>query len=239
MRVLKKLWPGFSESKLGWTFLVTSFVILFAVLTVAVTALLGLPWLLGSGSANEEVALGVIFPSVTLLLSVAFASYFGKSRGVSLFEILGWKKPKRNVLWLLPLITVIYVVLMVISLSILQMFSPELAGQEQEVATTVSSIDGWRLLAMIISVGVFTPIAEETFFRGLVTSLYVRRLKIPIAILFSAVLFAVAHGQINVGIDTLIFGIALGVLAWRTKSVYPAIGLHMLKNCLALFVILS
>lgn len=236
---LGSIFGRLKASKTGWVVLVTLFAIGFGVLAVIVSGLLSLPWILNEGSGNADVALGVAFPIALVGLSVAMAKYISGKKGSNYLELLGWRKPNKKAIKLVPLVLLVYIAVLLVALSVLQLLSPDLAQQEQDVALTVSSLGGAKLFIMFISVAVLTPIAEETFFRGLLLWLYGRRLKIPAAILATAVLFGLAHGQLNVGIDTFLFGLMLGFLAWKTESIYPTIGLHMLKNTIALGVILN
>ncbi len=54
-----------------------------------------------------------------------------------------------------------------------------------------------------------------------------------IAALISAAIFGILHGQVNLFIDTFVLGLALAWLVNKTDSLWPAIGLHMLKNGIA------
>lgn len=235
-------WESFKKSKPGWLVLVTLFVVVFGVLATVLAGLIGLPWLVKGESQNADLALGLIFPIVILAQTVFFAKSFSKNKSGFkhvLKDKLGWRKPNKKTLKLVPFTLIVYVALLVVSLSILQMFSPQLAEQKQEIASTVTKITGWRLALVFLSVAVITPIAEETFFRGFLIPLYAKRFKLPLAVLFSSILFALAHAQVNIGIDTFFFGLALGFLSCKTESIYPSIGLHVLKNSLALGVILN
>lgn len=239
MTELRILWGKFKNSQPGWIVIVTVFAVLFGLVASLLTGLISLPALMDESFKYTDEVISFAFPAIILGLSLLVAKQLAKKRAVKVSEIVGWKRPKKKALWLTPLLLVIYVILLVLAMSILQALSPNLAGQEQEVAETVSNSANWSLLVMVISVGVITPIAEETFFRGLLLKLYSRKLKVIISIILTALLFGLAHGQLNVGLDTFLFGIILGVLSWKTESIYPAISLHMLKNCLAIVAILS
>ena len=78
-------------------------------------------------------------------------------------------------------------------------------------------------------IGVTPAICEELFFRGLVFA-GLRRLGVGAAVLGSALLFALAHASIYRLMPTLILGIVLGVLRWRSGSVVPGMVMHALNN---------
>jgi len=239
MSRFKGVWSKLRSSKFGWGILISGFALAFAIVASLFTATLSLPALISEDFKYTDELISLIFPLVSVGLSFLIAKRMAKRNGASISKTLGWRMPKKNALWLTPLLLVLYVFLLVVSMLILQALSPNLAGQEQEIAETVSSSANWSLVIMAVSVGVFTPIAEETFFRGLLLSLYSRRLKIATSIALVSILFGLAHGQVNVGIDTFIFGLVLGILTWKTESIYPAISQHMLKHCLAIIALIS
>ncbi|MDQ5913559.1 MAG: protease family protein [Patescibacteria group bacterium] len=233
------------NSKFGWALGISLFAVWFFFVVSFVVGLLILPIDLFAGNKDlVEVTLAVILPVILVVGSILMYRlfFFADKKESKLKDImvgLGFRLPKRNVWWLTPLVLVGYIVLLVAALGVLATVAPNVAEQEQEVANTVKALGGWYLVVMVIGVGILTPIAEETFFRGLLIQLYGKKLKIAFAIVAPALLFGFAHMQVNVGVDTFIFGCALGWLTWKTQSIYPAIGLHLLKNLLALSNILS
>ncbi len=84
-----------------------------------------------------------------------------------------------------------------------------------------------------IVVAAFVPIIEEITFRGVGYSL-LRRWGAPVAILGTAVAFALAHGLVQ-GFPTLIvFGATLAWLRYRTGSIIPGIAVHATFNAISL-----
>jgi len=84
-----------------------------------------------------------------------------------------------------------------------------------------------------IVVAAFVPIIEEITFRGVGYSL-LRRWGAPVAILGTAIAFALAHGLVQ-GFPTLIvFGATLGWLRYRTGSIIPGIAVHATFNAISL-----
>ncbi len=78
-------------------------------------------------------------------------------------------------------------------------------------------------------------VCEEFLFRGLLLQLLRRRSGWLVAIVFSALLFAVFHLNPVVLAPVGLVGAYLAVLVWRSGSLYPAILAHALNNGLALF----
>jgi len=83
----------------------------------------------------------------------------------------------------------------------------------------------------LITVIILGPIAEEIIFRGL-TMHYAEKItgSLGVAIILQGVLFGLYHGTIVQGIYATIFGIMLGVICVRSRSLFPSIFLHMIIN---------
>lgn len=85
-------------------------------------------------------------------------------------------------------------------------------------------------LALVLLVIAFTPaFCEEVFFRGLTLG-GLRRLKPWLAIGLSSLLFAVAHASIYRLLPTLLLGVALGYVAWRSGSIFCSMIVHAINN---------
>jgi len=84
--------------------------------------------------------------------------------------------------------------------------------------------------ATLIASVLVAPICEETFFRGLVLPGFLRAMPVGVAIVFSALLFAVAHADPGSFVVLFVIGLALAFLRWRTRSIWPGILLHLLNN---------
>lgn len=91
--------------------------------------------------------------------------------------------------------------------------------------------------ATLLAAVIVAPICEEIFFRGFVLPGFCRGMPVGWAIVLSSLLFAVAHADPGSFAVLLIIGLALGILRWRTRSIWPSIVLHMLNNGVAALVI--
>lgn len=85
-----------------------------------------------------------------------------------------------------------------------------------------------------LAVAVAAPIHEELIFRGYAFSGWVGKMGVWGAILVPALLFTICHVQYGwVGLlYVFLMGVGLGVLRWKTGSIYPCIALHMFNNFL-------
>jgi membrane protease YdiL (CAAX protease family) len=118
-------------------------------------------------------------------------------------------------------------------------FDPtKISGQLEKSFATMTAGEKW---ALVVVAGIFAPVAEEVYFRGmLLYALESPRIRggRQLAIQLSAAAFAAAH--LNYFAFPIFF--ALGVLlAWlvgRKQSIWPAVGVHMGFNLTALAVAL-
>lgn len=78
------------------------------------------------------------------------------------------------------------------------------------------------------------PIGEEITFRGVLMRGLLRMRWHPwVAIVVSALVFALCHGTELQMFGTTIFGIIVGWLYWRTKSLLPCMVVHVVNNSFA------
>lgn len=110
---------------------------------------------------------------------------------------------------------------------------PESVMEEyMEQASGLEQGSVWlRLLATVI-VG---PIVEELVFRGLVQSRLRKAMKPAVAILLTSVAFGLLHGQPLWMAYTIVFGVILGIVAEKAKSITPAIMIHIGFNSVSVF----
>lgn len=104
--------------------------------------------------------------------------------------------------------------------------------QEQDIAFTAASSSVEIVLAFIALV-IIAPVVEEAIFRGLLLTSFIKRFGLALGVLLSSLLFGLVHWQPNVGIVTFIMGLILAWLYLKSRSLYPAIMFHSLKNLVA------
>lgn len=87
-------------------------------------------------------------------------------------------------------------------------------------------------IANAIAIALFVPIVEEGLCRGLGFRL-LEPYGQPVAIVGTAIAFALAHGAVNDLPWVLVTGLGLGYLRSRSGSIYPCVGLHAFVNGVA------
>jgi membrane protease YdiL (CAAX protease family) len=101
--------------------------------------------------------------------------------------------------------------------------------------------DGWDssraapFIAFFVVVTVVAPVVEELTYRGLGMSLLLPWGSL-VAIGATGLLFGAAHGLLVALPILTVFGLVVGWLRVRTKSVYPGMTLHATFNAIALIV---
>jgi membrane protease YdiL (CAAX protease family) len=89
------------------------------------------------------------------------------------------------------------------------------------------------LVVLLVFLAVGAPIVEELFFRGLLLRGLAGRLPVPVAVAASGLLFALAHFEAVQFAGLAVFGVVLGVLAWRSGRLGPSVAAHAAFNAAA------
>ena len=90
--------------------------------------------------------------------------------------------------------------------------------------------------AMIV---IAAPVLEELLFRGVVLDGLLKNYDPRKAISFSALLFAIVHGNLAQGIGAFMIGLFIGWIYWKTGSVVPGILIHFTNNLVSYLIIIS
>jgi membrane protease YdiL (CAAX protease family) len=91
--------------------------------------------------------------------------------------------------------------------------------------------DPLNLVVFAAALALAAPLCEEVFFRGYVLSAY-ERFQPPVALLAVGLLFAFFHLQFAGLLALLPIALVLGLLAYRSNSLAPAIAAHLANNSL-------
>lgn len=83
-----------------------------------------------------------------------------------------------------------------------------------------------------LEIVVTAPILEELFFRGIILEGFLKNYSPKKAIIWSAVIFGLAHLNPWQAIGATLIGILIGWIYWRTKSLLPGIFIHFTNNLL-------
>lgn len=176
-------------------------------------------------------------------ITLGFIYMFLRRRGLK-FKILGLNKLEfRYILYALAGFAA-YFVFYVVGLVAVKALIPSLdLEQEQEIGFSKST-EGLALIPVFLSLVILPPLTEEIVARGFLFGGLRTKLPFLVSAIITSVLFAAAHlsgakdGLLWVAaVDTFILSLVLCYLREKSGSLWPSIGLHALKNCLA-FIIL-
>lgn len=108
------------------------------------------------------------------------------------------------------------------------------------------SVVGASFVLLIVMTTLLAPIMEEWLFRGVLFRALSEggrsggsRRSVVIAVVASAALFAVAHGEPLQFAGLFFLGMVLATLVWRTKRLIPSIVTHVSFNGVAIIALIS
>lgn len=88
----------------------------------------------------------------------------------------------------------------------------------------------------ILVVGILVPVAEELLFRGLIFQRLAEEMKPVTAILLSALLFGIYHGNVVQGIYAFCIGALMALFYWKFQNLLAPILMHMLANTVSVCI---
>lgn len=144
---------------------------------------------------------------------------------------IGRLPSKEDVLpWLLGVVG--YYLLAFIITALASLVLPDsLMTQAQYTGFNTNSWGGAILIVFILAI--ITPIFEELIFRGFLLGKLQRLAGFWPAAIITSLLFAVAHGQVNVGLVTFVLSMIACYQRQRTGATWAGMGLHMVVNLVA------
>lgn len=202
--------------------------IIYLIVFLGIQAAMGIVvsglWRLLTGSADVTAMMMIV-------TTVAFSVL-----AIAVFLLARWTKVSPNWLRTRPWAVLFWSVIASLGLLIpstwLQEQMPELPNIVENEFDMILS-DRWGYL----SIGLLAPFAEEVVFRGaILRSLLASRYSPLVAILISALLFAIAHLNPAQIPHAFLVGILLGWMYWRTGSLLPGMAYHWANNSCAYLI---
>ena len=132
-----------------------------------------------------------------------------------------------------------FVVTTMVQLLVMQLFPGYDADQVQDLGFSTDVV-GVELLIAGLALVLLAPVFEELIFRGYLFGVVRPYLTFLGTALVVSVLFAIAHGQVNVAVDVFVLSMFMSYVREKTGTIWGPILMHMSKNALAftlLFVI--
>ncbi len=110
--------------------------------------------------------------------------------------------------------------------------APELLGQISEVFRITSVPDFFLLVFGVVIAAAFV---EESIIRGFLQKSLEKYQDVTHAVIYASLAWTIIHGMIFWAIQIFLLGIVLGLLAWRSDSIFPSVIGHGINNAAALF----
>lgn len=82
----------------------------------------------------------------------------------------------------------------------------------------------------VLYIGIIAPLCEEFIFRGVIFKKAQKAMPYIVANIIQALMFGIYHGVLIQGIYAFLLGMFLGVVCYKKKTIFAAIGLHMVIN---------
>lgn len=196
-----------------------------------------------AGQASQNLALAISVPPplwITALMQLplwlglaAIPIWFATKRGRGVVVELGLRVKLRDA----PIGLAIGVASQLLMVPALYWVVFKLIGDKDISAAarelTDRATDPLSIILVFLIVGIGAPIAEEIYFRGMAQRIFGRKLRPEWAILAAAAFFAGSHLQPLQFPALLVFGIIMGVLAWKSGRLGLSIWAHVGFNVVA------
>lgn len=200
---------------------------------VLVAAVLAAAGALGAESLGLPLPLAVSIAALAtggaMLGAVRLAAL--RKYGLS-WDAVGWRPPARARHWLL----VPAALVASLSFTAVYALSARAAGAgflvPQETPAALMG-EGWTALAVAAAVVVWTPLAEETFFRGFLFAGLAAKLGLGAGIAASAAIFALSHAAVGSFIPIMFVGALFAWMRAESGSLWPPALAHAAQNLLA------
>lgn len=190
-------------------------------------------------SVLDDASIGVqLLLSVLVYVFIAgILFWFMRCSGKN-FKDLGFKKPQAKIIaYVLSGFAIYFVGLLVVQSVVMRIFPSYNIDQAQE--TGYENVQGIAQIVLAFAgLVIIPPIVEEFIFRGFLYQSLTSKWPKKWAAVITSALFALAHGQWNVAVDTFILSLVLIYLLEKTQNIWASIGLHALKNSIAFLFLL-
>ena len=115
-----------------------------------------------------------------------------------------------------------------------------LDGIQEQIADN-PQVKGVLFAMMFVLAGLLAPLTEELLFRGVIFRGLLSKMKPATAVVVQGFIFGAAHytpdqgwGNVALLLTLSVVGMGLGLLAWATGRLWPAIFAHAVFNCTSL-----
>ncbi len=184
-----------------------------------------------------SIGLGLLFGALLPVIGIgnqSMINFIGYNVSMALVIWIAWRiKPSswEKFLYFDRIRPILYVILLPLALSLNVALDPlttaiPMPEYIEKLFAMLTQRDIWTFL----TVGITGPILEEVLFRGIILDGFLGRYKPGKAIFWSAFLFGLFHLNPWQFIPAFLIGLLLGYIYLKTRSLIPAIAIHMINN---------
>ena len=154
--------------------------------------------------------------------------WIARNEHCSIVERLGLRWPTISPL-LLACLLLGSVPVLLVSVGIVVAIETVIPGDESVLLLYKNMTNGWAVV-FIVLIGVLPGFGEELFFRGFIQRRMLQRYRPWLAIGITSLVFGLFHVTPHGIALATIIGVWLGVIAWRTGSIWPSACCHAFIN---------
>ena len=105
------------------------------------------------------------------------------------------------------------------------------------LSSTMTCHSATDCVVLIMAVVVTASLVEEMMFRGLLQGTLEQKIDITRSVIITAVVFTIIHYNPWWAVEIILLGMLMGVMAWKSQSIFPGVVVHGINNGLALLLI--
>jgi len=180
-----------------------------------------------------RAANGTMMPDATGMIIISVVS---SVLTLLLFLLLHWTPVTRDYLLTRPWTAMAWVVILALGTIIPSTWLSEQIPYDMPAEMEALLADMMRNRWGYLAIGILAPLAEEAVFRGAVLRVLLRLFDKKwhwIAIVISAILFGLVHGNVQQFVHATLIGLILGWMYYRTDSILPGVLFHWVNNSAA------
>jgi membrane protease YdiL (CAAX protease family) len=112
---------------------------------------------------------------------------------------------------------------------------PETLAKSLEETLIFHSVS--EFLVLILGVVIIAGFVEEMLFRGFFQGAMEQVTDVTRSVLITALVFTMIHFNPWWAVEILVLGVFLGVMTWRSNSIFPAVVVHCVNNGFSVFML--
>lgn len=161
---------------------------------------------------------------------------WGLQKQLRLLGLSRW--PNTSDIWpLLAGVAIYYVGALLLVRLVSLVIGTGFMDQAQNVGFAATGNSWPQVMLIVLVLAIVTPLIEEIIFRGFLLGRLWQLVGFWPAAIIASSLFALAHGQLNVGLTTFVLSLVACLQRQRTGALWAGIGLHMTVNLIAATVV--